>query len=775
MEKIKKTKHEDNLLLTLVYRYLPFWPIFLSLLITCLIAAWGYLQYATPIYQASATLIIKDEKKGVDDSKMMQSINAFDSKKIVENEIEVIQSREIMGRVVNDLYLYAPIFEESAMKDIPAYTTSPVVVKFKNPDAIRLNPDDQVKNYFIYDYATKEVKFEGKSHKLGSWIETAAGTMMFLTNERHKDLAKGKLYYSLINPFELGQGMLQRLDVRPTDKLSTVVKITYFDPVPQLAEDIINSLITSYNEKAISDRNSLAANTLKFIEDRMLVVTRDLAELEFQMVNYRSSSGAVDLSEQVKLYLRDLGDNDRRIADIKLQLDVLERVEDYVFSKTNEAGIAPSTGGINDPVLSQLLEKLYDAEIKHEGLKRTNEENNPIVISITNEIEMIRPRILENILNQKNNLSAVLSNLIATSGEYNSSLNGLPEKERALLEITRSKTEKSNLLNYLLQKREETALSFAPRPGDGRVVDIAGASKIPVSPKKKMIYAMAVIFAFGLGVSFIVAKEVLNRNVLFRAEIEQFTDIPIVAELAFLMESVKDEKEAVNMQQFRDLRLSLGLYGVTDNKKKIVVTSSIAGEGKSFVSEGLAINLSSAGKKVVILNFDLHKTENSKLYSSGKSRGIAGYLNSEVPVQELPEPTEHENLYSIRAGKLSPNVSNVLLDFNLDPLFDHLNASFDYIIIDTPPIAVATDALLIAKISDYTLFVVRHDYTPKDFLQNLEVNNNLAETKRLYIVFNGLKERGYLHGKYGYNYGYTQKSMAYNTYSCGKSKEMNVV
>ncbi len=766
LTKQKKIKREDNLIHALVYRYLPFWPIFLLVLIICIALGWVYLQYATPVYQASATLIIKDEKKGVDDSRMMESINAFDSKKIVENEIEVIQSRKLMNRVVRDLYLDAPIFEEGDLKDRSAYTISPIVVKLKDSTIIRANNEEPLKFYFTYNSKSKTVELGNEEYSLNDWVDIKGYTLMFLKNGRFSTKAKGELYFILSDVSDVTRGLLSSLDVSATDKLSTVVNLVFEDPVPSKAEDVLDHLIAAYNQNAVADRNLLATNTLRFIEDRMENVENDLIALEREIQRYRSSSGAVDLSEQSKLYLKDVGENDRRISDSRLQLAVLDRVERYVVAKNNETGIVPSTVGIDDPVLSQLLEKLYNSEIQYERLRKTTGENNPLLVSISDEIEKIRPSILENIRNQKSNINARLSNLNATSGRFNSALSNLPEKERALLEITRRKAIKSDLFSYLLQKREETALSYAPGEGDGRVVDLAEASNLPVSPKSMIIYATSILCAFGMSTAFIVSKEVLNKKILFRTEIEWFTDIPIVAELAFIKKSdkkVNEQKKAANTEQFRDLRISLGLFGDSSGRKKIVVTSSIEGEGKSFVSENLALNLSSAGKKVVIVNFDLHKKVNSSIFPSREIGGLAGYLKGEVELKDIVEVTPHDNLYSIGAGKFSPNISNIFLDYNFKPLFDYLDEDFDYVLVDTPPLGVSTDAYILSKYSDYTLYVIRHGYTPKEFIQNMEVNSNLSNIKNLYIVFNALKDRGFVNAKYGYSYGYTQQRMAYNT------------
>lgn len=751
------SSREENLISVLMQRYLPFWPLFVVLLVITLSAAWIYLQYATPVFETSATLIIKDENKGVDDSKIMESMNAFASKKIVENEIEVIRSRALMKQVVNDLHLYAPIFEDKGIRSASAYTTSPIAIELKNPESLANNIEEFDKIYFSYDSLQKEVKVNNISYPIDKWIKSPYGTLKFFISEKQSYTTTNPLYFTLIDPRIVTANLLNNLDVVSANKLSTVVSLKLEDPVPQKGEDILNQLIYFYNEASIEDKNTLAVNTLAFIEDRIKYVEKDLNELETELQRYKSTKGVVDLSEQGKLYLQNVGDNDRKIADINLQLAVLDKVEKYVISKDNKGGIVPSTLGVKDDVLSQLLEKLYNAEIEYERLRKTTAENNPILVSVSNEIEKIRPGILENVENQRVNLQASLENLNSTSGKYNSALQTIPQKERELMEISRRKSMKNELFSFLLQKREETALSYAPSVGDSRVVDMAESSIMPVSPKRSIILPIAVVIAFVFGVSFVEGKELLSNKILFRSEIEGYTEAPVIGELSLVNQKkkkqVNDQDYQFLLEQFRDLRVRLGLYRRTTSKKRILVTSSIEGEGKSFISENLAFSLASSGK-VVLINFDLRKPNTSAIFDIADQNGVAEYLAGKTESFDLIKSTKHNNLYVIPSGNTSESTSNALLDVDLTNLFTYLEDVFDYIIIDTPPVCVAADAYLLSHYCDISLYIVRHQYTPKKMMEHFEHNIQVNELKKPLIVFNGVKSRGLVKTGYGYGYGY---------------------
>ena len=766
MENQKKMQSsEDNILTVLMSRFLPYWPLFAILFLVGLVLAKIYLWSAIPLYEATASLIIEDENKGVHDAKMTEAINPFDSKKIVENEIEVLQSRALMGKVVNNLHLYAPIYEKRELGvDVLAYNSSPLVIEVKNPQniPIRKSKGDFNKIFFTYEPTTQEVNVVGKTHPIDKWVRVSSNSeVKFKENENAVNKPENPLYYVLTHPKLVTAELLDRLEVKATNKLSTVVTISYTDGSPKRAEDVVNNLLAAYNQKGFTDRNELAENTLSFIEDRMVEVGNQLEALEKKIQQYRSTEGVVDLSEQGKLYLQDVGKYDRQISDYRRQLAVLQSVEDYIVSKNNADGMVPSTADLSNPILSDLLQKLYNAELEYDKLKRTTGENNPMLLSVRNEIDKIRPSILENIQSQRNNLNANLANLNENSTKFNTALKDLPEKERTLLEISRTQTIKKELFSFLQKKREETALSYAPSGGDGRIVDMAESSLDPVRPKSIVVYLIALFLATAIGAAYVLGKELLNTKVLFRSEIEENTDIPVVIELPDVhldeRESQSVPGEAVLLAHFRHLSNSLGLYDRNFSKKKILVTSSIPGEGKSFISINLAYSLAQAGKKVALLDMDFLKPYTSKRFQLSNVRGLLDYLGNRADFSDIINPVPgFRNLSLVPVGNPVEEHTQLLINGRLEHLFDQLSETFDYLIMDSPPLDVVSDANLLANFSDKTLLVVRHAHTPKKVVKHLKekFGNRLAQN--LAIVFNSVAKRGLLKGDYGYGYGYDQ-------------------
>lgn len=753
----KNTRIEENessILNLLLFRFLPYWPLFVILLFISLVGAWIYLQYATPIYVASSTVLIKDEKRGADDSKIMEALNMSTSKKIVENETEVIHSRDLMKVVVTRLNLYAPVWKEGRLKNVSAYASSPVTIQAKDPEHIQ----EVGKVYFSYTTPGDKVVIENASYPINQWVTTPYGVLKFIPNSHKTGEIQQPLCFSLYSPDRVAENMSAGLVVGALSKVSTVITLNFFDEVPQRAEDILNELSIVYNEAALNEKNSLAVNTIAFLDKRMKEVESGLDSIERKVSQYRAQQGAIDISAQGKVFLDNVSINDRKVGDINNQLAVLDQVEKYVISKDNKAGIVPSIAGVDNPVLSQLVQRLSESELQIENLRQTTGENNSAITSLKREVEQIRPGILENLRNQKASLLASRQTLSSTNNTFSSMLRTLPRQERELTEISRQLAIKNDVYAYLLQKREETALSYASSIPESRVVNKAKAFPIPVSPKRKMVYLIALIIAFVLSIAIITAREFLTNKILFRSEIEKYTKVPIAAEISSLKhkhELVVDQpKNTFVAEQFRHLRAAIGLYGKTSVKKKLLITSSIAGEGKSFVASNLALSLAISGKKVVIVDADLRSPRTSAIFKLEGEKGLSEYLEGKAEIAQVIKEGGSKNLYILPAGAASINPTELLLNGDLKGLFNYLESIFDFVLVDTAPVDPVTDAYVLSEYCERTLFVVRHGYTPKTMIQLLDENDKVKALRNPAIVFNAIKKRGFTRGGYGFGYGF---------------------
>lgn len=754
---------EETLLSQLIFRFTPYWPVFLVLFLLAGAGAYAYMRFATPKYDISATVLIKDEKKGSTDSKMLQSINLFASNDIVENEMEVLHSQELMTDVVMKLNLYAPVSFEKPLGSASAYTSSPVVVLVKDQRVLD-TATGKSKVYFTYDGSRSLVKAEGKQCPLDQWVTLSCGTVKFSRNPDYEAGVPGTYFFSLFSPKIVASWLVDGLEVSQPNKLSTIVKLSMEDESPKRGEDILNELISSYNLASIEDNNAYSSKTISIVSDKLASVQHQVDSIQALINQYKEQNGIVNLSEQSTQFLQTVGDNDQKIADINNQIEVLADVEKYVNSKDdNSTTLLPSTLGANDPVLANLLQRLYDLQINYQRSKMTATENNPTMVSLRNDIDKTKADVLDNVRMQKITLNTSRNNFASTSNNYSSKLKDVPEKERKLIEISRQLTALNSTYDYLLQKKEEASLANASTLANSRTIDKAQASVLPTSPKKLIVYAIALFLAIGFGSLIIAWKEFFTTKILFRSDIEKFTAIPVLGEI-INVKGKKDrlmsdnQKKTIINEQFRQLAASAGFFGRNGVKRKILVTSSISGEGKSFVSTNLALCLATAGKKVILLDLDFRNPRISEMFNLTTEIGVSDFLEGGRESYEIiKHPSDHENLFVAGAGTVEPERTNALLlnDNKLKELFDYLQEVFDFVILDTAPVEPISDAFIVNEYCDCSLYVVRHKYTPKSIIKLLDKNNRIDHLKNLSIVFNAVKPRGFTKQVYGYGYGFS--------------------
>jgi capsular exopolysaccharide synthesis family protein len=570
--------------------------------------------------------------------------------------------------------------------------------------------------------------------------------------------------------------VLANLSAMPTNKQSSVIDLRLKDEVPKRAEVTLSDLVDAYNTASVDRKNGVAQKTLQFIDARLKKVGQELDSMESNVQKFRDRTGIVDITEQSRLYLQRVEDNDKQINSMDMQLAAMDEVEKYVTSKSGTGSIAPAGLAINDPSLNGLVQKLSQDESQLEKLKRTTAENNPILQGIQDDIAKTKPAILDNIRNQRQSLVASRNQLARTSSARSSALSTIPQRERELVEATRQTNIKSQIYAFLLQKREETAYSISSALPDAYLVSNPTTANKPVSPVVPLLVLLATLIPVALGVLYVTLKDMMNGRILYRTDIQKLSTFPVIGEI--IQEKgvdplvvAKDGRTFI-VEQFRLMRAALKHLGTTPGKyRRIMVTSSVKGEGKSFVSTNIALSLARSGKTVALLEMDLHQPRITDMVGWEVKVGITDYLNGAAGVDDIVYKSDlNANLSLVPAGHLHEDVSEMLTDKKLSDLIGQLEKKFDFVIIDTPPIRIITDAYLIAQHVDLVLFVVRHDVTHKGLLELLDEDMASHNIENLAFVFNGVKQRGYGKIKYGYGYGYGHASKtSYDTY--GKNKK----
>ena len=477
------------------------------------------------------------------------------------------------------------------------------------------------------------------------------------------------------------------------------------------------------------------------------------------MESYKTSQGITDLSTEANLFLEKVKENDTKLNEVDIQLKVLEGVERYL--QNGQGTVAPASLMVTDPILTSFIEKLSELELQKEKMARTVQPGNPFLETLNTQISNTKQAVRENINNQKNGLLVTRTSLAGLNKRFEGSISRIPRKEREFVTIQRQQNIKENLYLLLLQKREETALSYASTVTDSRLVDRPYSTPLPIKPNTKMIYLVALLLGIVLPAAVMNIRELLNDRVQSRKEIESETGLPVFGEIALKPKEIKTnlldvQSRTFIAEQFRLLRTNLQ-YINPDNKHKgnvILLTSSTSGEGKSFITLNLAISIATLGKRVAVLELDMRKPKLTKYLGLTRDKGISNFLAGAADPMEIAKKTEIENLFLASCGPLPPNPAELLSNGKMETLLATYREYFDYILLDTPPVGLVTDALVLAPYIDTCFYIVRHEVTVKKDLTILSDLKKFNKFKSINVIFNGVNYRNSQEYRYGYGYGY---------------------
>ena len=619
-----REKQNDSLLAQIVYRYVPFWPFFLIITAISLVVSFIIVRSQTKIYLASSKVLLKDPQKGNGDTKVLDALNIFSEKKTVENEIIVLRSTSLMEAVVKELDLYAVVYNEGKVQKEELYgTNAPIKFIAINKDSVfpagRMN--------FDVNWEKQSVRIDGKDVKFGAVCKIQKTYYRIEENPNYNTKLKGKNYFVLFNSvYTTATRIISKMKAGPISYASTVIDVKMETPEPKKGADILNTLFEVYNKAAIEDKNLMATKTLNFIEDRLNTVINQLDSVEKNIESYKTQQGVLELGEQASIYFNSVNELDKANSTLDLQLQILQDVEKYTSKKANEKGTVPSLILLNDETLKSLLSQLYTAEFELESAYANSGRKSNVVLLGEEKVEKLKSDIKESISNIRSNL-----NVQRRSNDMNIARNknlytAVPMKERGLLDISRQQAIKNEIYTYLLKKREETALSSASTSADLRVLE-KGSVSGPISPIPSNYFLTGFLIGLLIFVLYVQGYEQFNNKVMFRAEIEKRTKVPVIGEIvqSKIKESIAigEGKRTVIAEQLRALRTNLNFMGFNEVDNVLLVTSSISGEGKSFVSVNLAISLTLNGKKVALLEMDLRKPKLSKTLEMKRDIGIS--------------------------------------------------------------------------------------------------------------------------------------------------------
>ncbi|HEY8688109.1 MAG TPA: polysaccharide biosynthesis tyrosine autokinase, partial [Chitinophagaceae bacterium] len=672
-EQFFNPKSDNSVFLQILQRYLPFWPLFILTTAISIAIAFVYLRSEVPIYVASAKVLLKDPNKAGGDSKILDALNIFGDKKIVENEIVVLKSTNLMQDVVKQLDLYASVYNDGRVRVEELYKSNSPVWFHASPTSI-IYPSQ--KYYFQVDWNRQQVNIDNKAVHFNDSVMLNNTVYWIEANPTYLRTLKGKNYYVQFNSLEGAAGnIISSLNAAAISSQSTVINVTLETPVQEKGTDILTKLFEVYNSTGIQDKNQMAAKTLAFIDNRLNLVTSQLDSVEKNVENFKSQNQVIDLSTQGQLFLDNVGNLDKRKSEVDIQLDVLNEVNNYINKKGTKPGTVPAIQLVNDPILGSLLQQLYQAEFQLEKTRSIAGEKSDAVILAEDQVNRLHSDIRENISNIRRNLLSVRENINSNIGTNTNILRQIPQKERGLIDISRQQSIKNNIYTYLLQKREETAVNSASTIADLRVIEKAAAYG-PVRPVAKTYYLGGLTIGVLFAAFIILLREQFNRKVLFRTEIEEKTQAPVIAEIMQVDTKnpvvISDGKRTAIAEQFRSLRTNLSFMALSEDAKTTLITSNISGEGKSFISINLAISYTLTDKKVALLELDLRKPRLSKLLNVNRDPGISNYLVGKIPIEDIIKKTTINNLFVISAGAIPPNPSELILSKKFKEMIEEL-------------------------------------------------------------------------------------------------------
>ena len=561
------------------------------------------------------------------------------------------------------------------------------------------------------------------------------------------------------------------LSIAPTSKTTSVAVISLKNSSLQRGQDFINQLLEMYNRNTNNDKNEIAQKTAEFIDERIGIISKELGSTEANLETFKRDAGITDLTSEAQIALAGNAEYEKKSVENRTQISLVNDLRKYL--RGNEYEVLPSNVGLQDAALIGAIERYNEMLIERKRLLRTSTENNPTIVNLDTSIRAMKANVQATLEGTLQGLMITKESLDREASRYSRRISNAPGQERAYVSIARQQEIKAGLYLMLLQKREENAIALAATANNAKIIDEAIADDIPVSPKRSIIYLIALVLGVGIPVGIIYLIELTKFKIEGRADVEKLTSVPVVGDIPLTDEkndkngsiAVFENKNNLMSETFRNIRTNLQ-FMLDNDQKVILVTSTVSGEGKSFVSSNLAISLSLLGKKVVIVGLDIRKPGLNKVFQlSNKERGITQYLsNPETDLMELVQPSDvNKNLFILPGGTVPPNPTELLARNGLDRAIEALKKNFDYVILDTAPIGMVTDTLLIGRIADLSVYVCRADYTHK---AEYTLINELSFEKKLpnlCTVINGvdLKKRkyGYYYGygKYGKHYGYGKR------------------
>lgn len=755
------------------------WKWFVLSLIICMGCAMIYLRYKTPVYQAYAKLLIKDDdsrgRGGKSGVLTTSNLGIMSNSTGIDNEMEILSSLSIAQQAVRDLKLYVNYSLEGKVKDHLIYNSEPISVdldpshleKLNYPISLEINRKGSsytITGEYLNPTTGVNNSIEKTITSFPTRIDTKTGIITLQSNGDRGLLPEGRaLKVTILSPKSVAAKYAGSLSVSQTSKTTTIAELVLKDESPQRAVDYLRQLAICYNRQANEDKNEIAVRTEEFINGRLEKINAELGSTEGSLEEYKKRNNMVELKMNAAQAVQNQDVYSQKLAEANTQMALLNSISEYLNDPSNKYQTLPSNVGLSDASATSLIDKYNDIVITRNRLLRSASESSPTVTPLTAQLDDLTSSIKRAMIQARKSMEIERNNIANMYGRYASQTNATPEQERILTQIGRQQDVKSGLYLMLLQKREENSISLAATADKGKLIDDPQYMG-KVSPKSSMIMLIALILSLAIPAGIIFIVNFMRYKIEGHDDVAKLTSLPILADVAIASETAKTKADIVvhenqnnQMEEvFRSLRTNLQFI-MAENEKVVLFTSSTSGEGKTFTAANLAVSFALLDKKVVLVGLDIRKPRLAELFEiNDHQHGITNLLTQPDPTaadvkKQILKSGISNNLDILMAGPIPPNPAELVARKSLDQVIDILKETYDYVLIDSAPVGLVTDTLQIGRVANATVLLCRADYTPKEAFGYI---NDLAKEKKLpnmCVVINGIDMSK---KKYGYYYGY---------------------
>lgn len=775
---------EDDLIIKdELFKYLRFWPLIMIGLVIGLTSAFFYLKYANYSYQSHATILIKDQNNS-----SVSELAAFGdlgiggaalSASAFDNEIEIIKSKRLLGRVVDNLELTSHYIIDGKVKSVEIFENIPFKIKVltSRDSTVFSGKNLYIKMLSITQFELKESEVgPSKRYNYGERIELGSGDFTVLPNltAESSEIDYSSQYFirvHFVSRASAVSSLQSSLSITQTSQRSSVLRLSIVGPNKDQGEAILDNLVAIYNEDAINDRNLVTKNTADFIDNRLSIITAELDSVETGNVQFRERNDIVDIASEGQLSLQNSSVLKKRRLEIATERKLLDLMSEYLQTD-NQTELLPTNTGIEVTGAAKQLENYNALILERNKLLQSSTVLNPVVVQLSSQIVDLKDNILNSLESVKRSFEVQENDLRKQQFDLGGKLSTIPNLSKDARVIERQQGIKESLYLYLLKKREETAISLAVATPKAKIVDKAYSLRNHIAPSAYIIYLASVTISLFIPILFIYLRELLDTKIHTRLDIEnRVSSLSFLGEIPIINSKDSDvitsNDRSVLAEAFRIVRTNIGYLlrrNINKQDNVIFVTSAVKGEGKTFVAYNLALTLNSTDKSVLLVGADIRNPQLHRYIDKNEwNIGLSEYLNdSSVNIETITNKagSESSRFDLILSGHIPPNPAELLMNSRFDSLIDDVKTKYDYIIVDTAPTLLVTDTLLISQKADMTVYVSRADYTDKKLIKHPKELVEEGKLNNVAFIINGVKMTNFGYGsKYGYGYGQEKPSL----------------